>query len=198
MHSGGLERSPIAQIYQAQTQTLDETENLVVRTEASAGVLRETIRSIDPSAVLLDVSTLEGRLEQQNAPRRFQTLLLSLFAAVALVLAGAGIFAMMHYSVAQRTKEIGIRMAIGARRVNVVRMILGEGFVLVGAGVGAGLAGSVALAQAIRSLLFEVEPGDPLTLSAVALLLAAIALLACYIPARRATRVDPMLALRCD
>jgi predicted permease len=198
MHSRGLERSPIAQIYEAQSQSLDETENLVVRTEASAGVLRGTTRSIDNTAALTDVTTLEEQLREQSAPRRFQTLLLSLFAALALVLAGAGIFAAMHYSVAQRTKEIGIRMAIGARQANVVRMILWEGFLLVGAGVGTGLAGALALAQSIRSLLFEVGPGDPITLSAVSLLLAGIALFACYIPARRATRIDPMLALRCD
>ncbi len=105
---------------------------------------------------------------------------------------------MMHYSVVQRTKEIGIRMAIGARQANVLRMILWEGLLLVGAGVGTGLAGSLALARLIRSLLFEVGPSDPITLSAVSLLLAGIALCACYIPARRATRIDPMLALRCD
>jgi putative ABC transport system permease protein len=198
MRSGGLERSPIAQIYQAQGQSLDETESLVVRTDVSAAVLRDTIRSIDKTAVLLDVSTLEGRLQEQTAPRRFQTLLLSLFAALALALAGVGIFALMHYAVAQRTKEIGIRMAVGARQANVVRMILREGFLLVGAGVGIGLTGSIALADSIRSLLFEVGPGDPATLAAVSLLLAGIALCACYIPARRATRIDPMLALRCD
>jgi len=153
---------------------------------------------VDKAAVLLDVNTLEARLREQNAPRRFQTLLLTLFAALALALAGAGIFATMHYSVAQRTKEIGIRLAVGARQANVVGMILREGLVLVSAGIGIGLAGSLALARSIRTLLFEVGPGDPVTLSAVSLLLATIALFACYAPARRATRIDPMLALRCD
>jgi predicted permease len=198
MHSRGLERSPIAQVYEAQAQSLDETENLVVRTDASAGVLRDAIRSIDNTSVWTDVTTLEEQLREQSAPRRFQTLLLSLFAALALALAGAGIFAMMHYSVSQRTKEIGIRMAVGALQANVVRMILREGFLLVGAGVGIGLAGSWAVAREIRSLLFGVAAGDPITLVTVSLLLAGVALLACYIPARRATRIDPMLALRCD
>src|SRR5216684_2432642 len=156
MHSRGLERAPMAQIYEAQAQSLDETESLVVRTDVSGRVLRDTIRSIDKTAVLTDVTTLEERLREQNATRRFQTLLLSLFAAVALALAGAGIFGMMHYSVAQRTQEIGIRMAMGARPANVVQMVMREGFLLVGAGVGMGLAGSLVLTRSIRSLLFEV------------------------------------------
>src|SRR5262249_24122989 len=144
--------------------------------------------------VLRNVTTLDGRLREQNAPRRFQTTLLSLFAALALVLAGAGIFAAMHYSVAQRTKEIGIRMAMGASRGTVARMVLREGLALAGFGVAIGTAGSLALTRSIRSLLFEVGPGDPATLSGVLLLLTAIALLACYAPARRATRLDPMRA----
>lgn len=199
MHSTGLERSPIAQIFETQAQSLDETENMVVCTDATTvRVLRDTITSVDNTAVLTDVTTLGERLQEQNAPRRFQTLLLSLFAALALALAGAGIFAVMHYAVAQRTKEIGIRMALGASRANVVRMILQEGILLVAAGVGVGLAGSLALSRSIRGLLFEVGAGDPITLGAVSLLLAGIASLACYVPARRATRVDPMIALRCD
>jgi ABC-type antimicrobial peptide transport system permease subunit len=104
----------------------------------------------------------------------------------------------MHYTVAQRTKEIGIRTAIGASRANVVQMILREALLLVAAGVGIGLAGSLALSRSIRSLLFEVGPGDPITLSAVSLLLAGIAVFACYIPARRAMQIDPVSALRCD
>jgi predicted permease len=198
MRSSGLERSPIAQIYETQAQSFDETENLVVYTDASVSVLREAIGSLDHSAVLTDVSTLAARLQEQNLPRRFQTLLLGLFAALALALAGAGIFATMHYTVAQRTREIGIRMALGASRATVLGMVLNEGLVLAAAGCGIGLAGSLLLSRSIRSLLFEVGPGDPATFSAVLALLAAIALLACYVPARRATRVDPVIALRCD
>jgi putative ABC transport system permease protein len=199
MHSRGVERSPMAQIYEAQAQSLDETENLVIRTdETTVGVLRDTVGSLDDTAILTDMTTLGERLQEQNAPRRFQTLLLSLFAGLALALAGAGIFAMMHYAVAQRTKEIGIRMAIGASRAKVVQTILREALLLVGMGVGVGLAGSLALSRAIRGLLFEVGPGDPITSSVVSLLLAVVALFACYIPARRATRIDPMIALRCD
>lgn len=134
MHSSALECSPITQIYEAQAQSLDETENLVVHTDSSVrGVLRDTIRSLDSTAVLTDLTTLGAPLEEQTAPRRFQALLLSLFAALALGLAGAGIFATMHYTVAQRTKEIGIRMGIGASRANVVQMILREALLLVAA-----------------------------------------------------------------
>ena len=198
MRSRGLERAPIAQIYEVQAQSLDETANLVVRTSASAEMLRNIVRSIDTTAVLTDVATLETRIREQNAPRRFQTLLLSIFAAVALALAGAGIFATMHYSVAQRTQEIGIRMALGAGQSQVVGMVLRESFLLIGMGVGLGLGGSLVLTRSIRTLLFEVGPSDPLTLGSVSLLLAGTGLLACYVPAHRATRVDPMLALRCD
>lgn len=198
MRSRGLDRTPMAQIYETQAQSLDEAENLVVRTDASAELLRSTIRAIDETAVLTAVTTLDAQLREQNAPRLFQTLLLSIFAAVALALAGAGIFATMHYSVAQRTQEIGIRMALGASRSQVVGMVLREGIFLISLGIGMGLGGSLALTRSIRTLLFEVGPGDPLTLSSVSLLLAGTGLLACYVPAHRATRVDPMLALRCD
>jgi putative ABC transport system permease protein len=188
----------MAQVYEAQAQSLDETENLVVRTDASAAFLRRIIRTIDSAALLTDLTTLDARLREHNAPRRFQTLLLSIFAAVALALAAAGIFGMMHYSVAQRTQEIGIRMALGARQSQVVRMVLREGLLLISTGVGIGLGGSLAVTRSIRSLLFEVGSNDPLTLSVVSLLLAGTGFLACYVPAYRATRVDPMLALRCD
>jgi putative ABC transport system permease protein len=198
MHSRGLERAPMAQIYEAQAQSSDETEDLVVRTTESATALLPAIRSVDSTAVLLNVSTLRERLREQNAPRRFQTLLVSLFAAIALALAATGIFGMMHFAVAQRTREIGVRMALGARPANVLRMVMREGFLLVAIGTAAGLAGSLALTRFIRSLLFQVTPGDPLTLAAVSVLLALIALLACFLPARHATRVDPMTALRCE
>ncbi len=198
VHSRGLERAPMAQIYEAQAQSHDETEVVVVRGAVNAAALRDVVRSIDKTAVWMDVTTLDERLRSLNAARRFQTLLLSLFATVALALAGAGIFAMMHYSVAQRTREIGIRVAIGARPANVIQMILREGLAMAAAGVVLGLAGALALTRAIRSLLFETGPGDPATLGTVALLLAGIALTACYIPARRATKVDPMLVLRCE
>src|SRR3989442_4418261 len=185
----------VAQIFEAQSQSLDETENLVVSAAASGGIaaaLRNTVRELDRTAVLSDFSTLEQRISEQSAQRRFQTYLLSVFAALALALAGAGIFGMMHYSVVQRTQEIGIRMALGARRSTVLKMIFREGLALAAAGVALGLAGSLALMRTISSLLFGVKPEDPITLGGVALALTAIALAGCYIPARRATKVDPI------
>lgn len=198
MRSRGLDRAPMAQIYEPLAQSFDETANLVVRTDASAALLRDLIRSIDKTAVLTGITTLDARLREQNAPRRFQTLLLSIFAALALALAAAGIFAAMHYSVAQRRQEIGIRMALGARQAQVVGMVLREGLLLIGMGIAMGLGGSLLLTRSIRSLLFEVGPGDPLTLTLVSLLLIAAGLAACYFPARRATQVDPLVALRCE
>jgi ABC-type antimicrobial peptide transport system permease subunit len=198
MHSSGLERLPIAQIYETQSQSFDETANLVVYTDASVSVLRETIAALDRSAVLTDASTLGARLDEQNRPRRFQTSVLVVFAAIALALAISGVFATIHYRVAQRTREIGIRMALGADRLAVVGMVLHEGILLVGLGCGIGLAGSMVFSHSISSLLFEVRPSDPLTFAATLLILAAMALIACYFPARRATQVDPVTALRCD
>jgi len=201
VHSRGLERMPMAQIFEAQSQSLDETENLVVSAAASGGIaaaLRNTVRELDRTAVLSDFSTLEQRISEQSAQRRFQTYLLSVFAALALALAGAGIFGMMHYSVVQRTREIGIRLALGARRSTVLKMIFREGLAFAAAGVALGLAGSLALMRTISSLLFGVKPEDPITLGGVALALTTIALAGCYIPARRATKVDPIAALRCE
>ena len=124
--------------------------------------------------------------------------LIGAFAGVALLLAALGIFGVMSYAVIQRYREIGIRVALGAHPADVRRMVLGRAFALVAIGVGAGLLGAVALSRTIASLLFNLSPTDPLTLGGVALLLAAVALLASYLPARRATRVDPLVALRSE
>jgi putative ABC transport system permease protein len=201
VQSRGLDRSPMGQIFLPPDQGVDETENLVVSAglgeEQLARDLRRIVHSVDQTGVLVRSSTLVRELEQQTTERRFQTYLLAIFAAIAFLLAGVGIFGTMHYSVAQRTQEIGLRMALGAGRGNVARMVISEGLALAAIGIGMGLAGCLVLMRALDSLLFGVTSTDPASFSAAALLLTAIAALACYLPARRATKVDPMIALRC-
>jgi putative ABC transport system permease protein len=130
------------------------------------------------------------------AQRRLAVLLISIFAAIALLLAGVGIYGVMSYAVTQRTQEIGIRMALGAQREDIVRMVLRSGTIMALCGVGIGVLSALALARLITSLLFQTSAADPPTFSLVPLILLAVALAACYLPARRATRVDPIVALR--
>ncbi len=173
---------------------------LVVRTEgdpASLGpaAVRE-IQAVDREQPVSDVRTMEGWLAESTARTRFGTLLLGAFACAALVLAAVGIYGVLSYSVAQRRNEIGVRMALGAQARDVLRLVVGQGMRLVLVGVALGLAGALALTRLMSGLLYGVEATDPATFAANALLLAAVSLAACYIPARRATRVDPATALR--
>jgi ABC-type antimicrobial peptide transport system permease subunit len=135
-------------------------------------------------------------VSQSVAGNRFNMVLLGVFAASALLLAAAGIYGVISYTVEQRTHDIGIRMALGAETVDVLKLVVGEGMVLAAIGIRLGLFGSIALTRFISSLLYDVRPNDPATLIAVWLALSGVALLASYIPARRATKVDPMVALR--
>jgi putative ABC transport system permease protein len=135
-------------------------------------------------------------LNQETAQRRIGMILLSAFATLALLLASLGIYGMLSYFIVQHMSELGIRMALGAQRSDVLRLVIGKGMKLTLAGVGLGLVGAFALTRLMRSLLFGVSTVDPMTFIGVAVLLLIVALLACYLPARRATKVDPMVALR--
>jgi putative ABC transport system permease protein len=161
-----------------------------------AGAVKSQLWSIDDELPAQYMNSMSGLIDRTLALPRFTMMLLSTFAVLALVLAMVGIYGVIAYSVSQRTQEIGVRMALGARRRDVFRLVLGQGMLLTGIGVLIGLGGAMALTRFLSSLVFEVSVTDPATYFAVALLLSAIALLACYVPARRAMRVDPMNALR--
>ncbi len=166
--------------------------------EALMAAVRREVRNVDPSQPIHNVRTLEQIRSESIAPERFILALVGSFAAIALVLATVGIYGLLSYSVARRTREIGIRMALGAQASDVRRLVVRQGLSLALAGVAIGLAGAFALTRVMKTLLFEVSATDPLTFASIAASLTAASLLACYIPARRATKVDPMVALRCD
>ena len=162
----------------------------------NASAVKEQIWSVDKKAPITNFRTMDQVVAGQVADPRFQTLLLASFGVLGLVLAIVGIYGVISYGITQRTREIGIRMALGAHPEDVLRMVLSQGMLLAGVGIAAGIAGALALTRFLGSLLFEIKPTDPATFAAVAGLLAVVALTACYIPARRAMRVDPIVALR--
>jgi predicted permease len=187
-------------VYMPHGQSPSGTMYVVARTSGDPGALAQALtreaRAIEPNVPVYDVKTLEERLSDSLARRRFAMTALGLFALVAMLLAAVGIYGVMSYSVAQRTREIGVRVALGASRRAVLGLVLRRGMLLAALGIGAGLAGALPLARVLGSLLFGVSAADPVTYAAISLLLALAALLACYVPARRATKVDPMVALR--
>lgn len=173
---------------------------LTIRTNGQPGAmtdqLRKLVSSMDPEAPLYDMRTMEDYLAFDLGRARFQTILLALFAGVALLLTAVGLYGVMAFAVTQRTHEIGVRMALGASRPAVLQMILQRGIVLTATGIAIGVIGAIALASVIESLLYQIPPRDPATYVVVCITLSSVALLASYIPALRATRVDPMMALR--
>jgi predicted permease len=175
---------------------------VVLRTEgdpaAIMGLVRGAVDQIDSREVIYGVQTMDDVLATSFAARRLSMILLGIFAALALVLSCVGIYGVVSYLVGQRTHEIGVRMALGAQREDVMRLVLGQGARMALIGVAVGLAAALGLTQLMASQLFGVTAHDPLTFVLVAILLTLVALLACYLPARRAMRVDPTVALRCE
>jgi putative ABC transport system permease protein len=175
---------------------------VVVRTNgaplaATPGVRLE-LAQVDRDQPISDVRTMEERIARSLTPRRFNTVLLGLFAALALVLAAVGIYGVVAYSVTERTHEIGVRVALGAQRRDVVAMVLREGMTTTATGTVIGIVAALAVRRVIAGFLFGVGAADPMTFTAIPLLLVLVALAACYVPARRASRVDPLHALRSE
>jgi predicted permease len=197
-----LEEAPPPQIYSSFWQ--DDTRNAVITirstlpSQAVIAAVRSTLKTIDPNLAIAEVHTMGEFVSQATARRRFQTILLTIFAAVALFLAMVGFYGLMAYAVKQRTSEIGVRMALGASRTQVLTMILGDGMKLVIIGLIVGLVGALAITRILASFLYDVHPIDPLTFIAVPILILLVTIAACAIPSWRAAEVDPIQALRCD
>jgi putative ABC transport system permease protein len=187
------------QVRQA-NQFLSGNLSFVVRGSNGSGSLegsiRNAVRELDPTLPVYNLWSMNEVVSKSMVQPRFLALLLATFSGIAMFLAAIGIYGVMAYSVAQRTQEIGVRMALGARPLHVLRLIFGQSMGMLLIGIVVGLAGAFALTKFMRTLLFEITATDPLTYVSVVGLLAVVALLACYIPARRAAKVDPLIALR--
>jgi putative ABC transport system permease protein len=197
----GLDAEAKEEIYTSYDQTpFWASMTLVARTTGDpmsvAGAAQNEVRAVDKDQPVTRVRTMEAVVAGSVAQPRFRTLLLGSFAVIALLLAAVGIYGVISYAVMQRTQEIGIRIALGAQPRDVLRLVVRQGMAPALAGLGVGLIGAFALTRLLKDLLFIVRPTDPATFALVPLLLASVALLACYLPARRATKVDPMVALR--
>jgi ABC-type antimicrobial peptide transport system permease subunit len=200
MHRQGLEKQVVPQIFRPLAQEPDDMLDVVVRTSVDpksiAPAVQSRIQSIDPGVARFNVATVEQQMGEQISQRRFQTFLVGLFSVVALVLSATGIYGLMHYLVVQRTNEIGVRMALGARHGNVLMLVLRQGLTLAAVGVVCGTLGALGLTGLLAGLLYGVTPTDPATFVLAPAVLLAVAVAACWIPARRAARIDPLTALR--
>ena len=198
----GLDADAGYSSYEPMAQQTWSSADIAVRSAVDPAAIlspvRGTLHRLEPALLIDHVETMSQRIDQSVAPRRLNLVLFALFSGMALVLASVGLYGVVAYAASQRTREFGIRMALGARSADVLKLVLGQGLKLALAGVAIGVAASLALARFLASLLFQVEPADPVTISAVALLLTAVALVACWLPARRATRIAPTIALRSE
>jgi len=200
VHYEGLDSTATPTMYVPFKQDVFSQMWMLARTDGDpaqlSSVAQQAVREVDPALPAFSMSPLGTIVSDSIAQRRFSMLLLGLFAVVALFLASVGLYGVVSYTVRQRTREIGLRLAIGAAPGNVLRMVLGAGMKLALVGVAIGLAGALALTQLIATMLFNVERFDPVSYGLTAALLLAVAALACYVPARRAMRVDPIVALQ--
>jgi predicted permease len=198
--SDGFEAASVPHIYVPLGQFAPVNAVVFLRSKSGVETLGEAVRQevekVNPNVPVHSISSMDQIIARSVADRRFSLELLGVFAAVALLLAAIGIYGVMSYSFSQRTHEVGIRLALGAQRLDIVRLALGEGMRIVVIGLAAGLVGAAIMTRFFRSMLFNVAPTDPTTFLSVSALLAGVALFACYIPAKRATRVDPLVALR--
>jgi putative ABC transport system permease protein len=198
----GLDGEAKAEMYMPVTQAanIESSPTMVVRTSlepgAAAAEVRSAVAAVDRTIPVDQIETMEQLISASVAQPRFRTLILLSFSMLALAMASIGIYGVMNYLVTQRTREFGIRLSVGATQADVLRLVLGRAAALIGAGTALGIGGAIFLVRLITKLLFETAPLDPLTFAAVPLLLALVALVASYVPARRATQVDPMIALR--
>jgi putative ABC transport system permease protein len=194
--------APVQGTVYAMATEFENWPALLLRTDGDpmrlAPAVRQQVADLEPDPVIRTLEPLETTLSQMLAPRRFVMILLSLFAGIALALATIGVYGLLQYATTQQTHDIGIRMALGARKTDILRAVVGQGLKLTLIGVSLGLAGAFVLTRLISSLLYGVTRTDPLTFACVSLVLAGVALLASYLPARRAARIDPMAALRCE
>jgi putative ABC transport system permease protein len=198
----GLDEAPSGQVYLAFAQDPDRFATLSVRTESDpmsfANAVRQAVWSVDKDQPMWKVQSMEGIMERSVGNQRYLAYLLSGYAGLALLLAAVGTYGVLSYSVNRRVREIGLRMALGAQAGDALRMVIGDGMKRVAAGIAFGFAGTLALTRLMAGLLYDVEPRDPVTLASVSVVLALAGLLACWIPARRATKVDPVAVLRCE
>ena len=198
----GVDKTTSAQSYEPFAQNPFSSMNVVIRSSGSAaallGALRPAVYAVDKDQPVRTIRPLEEIVAESIARQRFAMLLLGVFSGVALIIAAVGIYGVMAYTVVQRTGEFGIRMALGAQRGDVLRLVLKQGGKLIGLGLGVGLVATLAASRALGSILYNTSAQDPLTLLLITILLAAVALLACFLPARRATRVNPITALRTE
>jgi putative ABC transport system permease protein len=198
----GLKVEPRPEVFIPHAQNPYLPMNLVVRTASDPNRLIEPVktqvREMDPAQAVSNVRTMDTLVSRSVATDRFSMWLLGLLGSLALALAATGLFSLLSYLVSQRTHEIGVRMALGARQRDIFRLIIGQGALLLAAGLAIGLGASFICARLLSSLLFGISATDPLTFIFTPALLSVAALLACYVPARRATKVDPLVALRSD